>query len=153
MTHESRILDVGLEKLRPLLEPRGFRFGDIVFGASHGFGVFCPVVSDSIEVHFTVVDGEGIRAPSYRVRRPLGESCDHTSLLEVLGCAQAHLVPVNSSRGLSYVAAGGGGPFDALVEDLQAWVLPAFDESEADFCSAIQRAHDLRMRRMVSGSV
>ena len=152
-TPESLILDAGLQKLRPLLEPRGFRFDDVVFGASHGFGVFCPVVSDSVEIHVTVVDSVGIRSPSYRMRSPWGTAgCGHIPLLEVLGCTQAHLVPADSPHGLSYVAAGGGDPFDALVDDLQAWVLPAFDESETDFLSAIQHARDLHVQRMVSGS-
>ncbi len=135
---ERATLDAGVEKLRPGLSSRGFEYsmGDqaVSSGGPFAVGFFRRGM---LEIGLIVRDRIALGCPNYSSGHG---SAGHHHLIWALGAeGKEHLAP---GKWLSFEARTGGDPFEALRHDLEAIVLPALDESEAQFLASLGRAID-----------
>jgi hypothetical protein len=133
----------GIEKIRSVLEDRGFQYVPGEKGGSSSgpfaIGFFRRTVGflrrDVLEIGLIVRFGNQLGCPNYSDGR--GYAGHEDLVWAIDAAAQARLV---AGEFLSCRSKLGGDPFDALKADLVEIVLPALDASEAKFRKALRRA-------------
>lgn len=135
---ERTTLDAGIEILRPGLSTRGFQYsmGDQAFSSGGPFAVGF-FRRGKLEIGLIVRNAIVLGCPNYSSGQGYA---GHASLIWALGAeGKEQLVP---DDWVSVKARDGGDPFEALRHDLDGIVLPALDESEAQFLASLRRAVD-----------
>jgi hypothetical protein len=133
---ELTSLNAGLEKLRPLLSSDHFQLNHGNDGISSG-GSFAVAFfrRGILEISLIVRNKTELGCPNYSEGNGYA---GHNDLISALGHeGREQLV---AGGGTSYVAKGGGDPFDALRSDLEQFVLPPFRASENGFNIALAQA-------------
>jgi hypothetical protein len=133
---ERTTLDQGVDRLRPLLEGRGFTYSAGDEAASSG-GRFAAgsFRRGTLEIGLIVRDRVALGCPNYSTGHGYA---GHDDVIQALGAdGRQQLV---AGEGLAFRARGGGDSFEALRQDLERIILPALDDSEDRFLASLQRA-------------
>jgi len=133
---ERTVLARGIEKIRGILEARGFHYapGDqsVSSGGSFAVGFFRR---GDLEIGLIVRSGGALGCPNYSEQR---DCAGHEELIqEIDPSAEAQLV---AGEFVHFRSRVGGDAFDALRVDLETVILPALDASDAEFRQALRRA-------------